>query len=126
MKMTTVEKIEFLRRRRGLKKGDLAAATGQTRQNLSNKYDRGNFSEKELSGFAEALGCELKIIFVDNIYKDIDFDKIDISGPPPTVEPDRQYYFIAKLRKYVKEKSAELGRPLRCYTETFGCPLVTA
>ena len=65
MKMTTVEKIEFLRRRRGLKKGDLAAATGQTRQNLSNKYDRGNFSEKELSGFAEALGCELKIIFVD-------------------------------------------------------------
>ena len=65
MKMTTVEKIEFLRRRRGLKKGDLAAATGQTRQNLSNKYDRGNFSEKELSGFAEALGCELKITFVD-------------------------------------------------------------
>ena len=65
MKMTTVEKIEFLRQRRGLKKSDLADATGQTRQNLANKMDRGNFSEKELSGFADVLGCDLKIVFVD-------------------------------------------------------------
>lgn len=65
MKMSTVEKIEFLRQRRGLRNGDLAEATGQTRQNLSNKMKRGNFSERELAGFAEVLGCELKIIFVD-------------------------------------------------------------
>lgn len=58
------------------------------------------------------------------MYNDIDFDKIDTSGPPPTVEPDRQYYFIAKVRQYVKKKSAELGRPLFCCTKTFGCPFV--
>lgn len=67
MKMSTVEKIEFLRQRRGLKKGDLAEGTGQTRQNLSNKLARGNFTEKELSDFAEILGCDLKITFVDKI-----------------------------------------------------------
>lgn len=48
-------------------------------------------------------------------------DKIDIEGPEPTQEPDRQYYFIKKARKLVKEKSEELGRPLYAHTETFGC-----
>lgn len=55
--------------------------------------------------------------------KDIDFDKIDISGPPPETEPERQYYFIAKARKWVKAKSEELGRPLFCCTQTFGCQM---
>lgn len=54
------------------------------------------------------------------MYNNINLDKIDISGPPPTTEPDRQYYFIAKCRQIVKKKSAELGRPLLCYTKTFG------
>lgn len=55
------------------------------------------------------------------MYNNIDLDKIDISGPPPTTEPDRQYYFMAKCRQIVKKKSAELGRPLFCHTKTFGC-----
>ena len=50
-------------------------------------------------------------------------DKIDIEGPEPTQEPDRQYYFIKKARKLVKEKSEELGRPLYAHTETFGCQM---
>ena len=50
-------------------------------------------------------------------------DKIDIEGPAPTQEPDRQYYFIKKARKLVKEKSEELGRPLYAHTETFGCQM---
>lgn len=54
------------------------------------------------------------------MYNNIDLDKIDISGPPPTTEPDRQYYFMAKCRQIVKKKSAELGRPLFCHTKTFG------
>lgn len=65
IEMTTVEKIEFLRQRRGLGKGDLAKGSGQTRQNLSNKMKRGNFTESELSAFAEVLGCKLKISFID-------------------------------------------------------------
>ena len=32
-------------------------------------------------------------------------DKIDIEGPAPIQEPERQYYFIKKARKLVKEKS---------------------
>lgn len=57
------------------------------------------------------------------MYNNIDLDKIDISGPPPTTEPDRQYYFMAKCRQIVKKKSAELGRPLFCHTKTFGCQM---
>lgn len=49
-------------------------------------------------------------------------EKIDINGPAPLEEPERQYYFIKKCRKYVKEKSEELGRPLTACSRTFGCP----
>ena len=35
----------------------LAKATGQTRQNLSNKLKRNNFSESELKTIADALNC---------------------------------------------------------------------
>lgn len=57
------------------------------------------------------------------MYNTIDFDKIDITGLPPEAEPERQYYFIAKCRDYVKEKSEELGRPLFFCTKTFGCQM---
>ncbi|MBQ7371591.1 MAG: tRNA (N6-isopentenyl adenosine(37)-C2)-methylthiotransferase MiaB, partial [Blautia sp.] len=35
----------------------------------------------------------------------------------------RQYYFIAKLKKVIAEKSTELGRPLTCCVTTFGCQM---
>lgn len=57
------------------------------------------------------------------MYNTIDFDKIDISSFPPDTEPERQYYFIAKCREYVKKKSEELGRVLTCCTQTFGCQM---
>ena len=57
------------------------------------------------------------------MYDKIDFDRIDLNCPPPETEPQRQYYFIAKCRQYVRERSAELGRPLRCCTRTFGCQM---
>ena len=50
-------------------------------------------------------------------------EKIDINGPAPLEEPERQYYFIKKCRKYVKEKSEELGRPLTACSRTFGCQM---
>ena len=44
--------------------GELAEASGQTRQNLSNKMTRGNFTEKDIESLASALGCSVKISFI--------------------------------------------------------------
>ena len=54
----------------------------------------------------------------------INLDDIDITQTPPTYEPERQYYYMAKARKYVQKKSKELGRPLTLFLKTFGCPTV--
>ena len=35
----------------------------------------------------------------------LDLDKIDLGAEAPVQEPERQYYFMAKLRALVKEKS---------------------
>lgn len=47
----------------------------------------------------------------------------DINDKEPLTEPDRQYYFIAKLSKWYKEKSKKLNRPLTFCTKTFGCQM---
>ncbi len=49
--------------------------------------------------------------------------KFDINDKEPLKEPDRQYYFIAKLQKWYKEKTTELNRPLTFCTQTFGCQM---
>ena len=41
----------------------------------------------------------------------------------PENEPERQYYFMAKLRDYVNQKKKELGRDLYACTKTFGCQM---
>ena len=57
------------------------------------------------------------------MFESIDFDKIDITRMPPTEEPQRQYFFIAKAKQYVQELSEQLGRvPTFCVT-TFGCQM---
>ena len=53
----------------------------------------------------------------------LDLDKIDLSAEAPVQEPERQYYFMAKLRALVKEKSEKLGRPLVASAQTFGCQM---
>ena len=45
---------------------------------------------------------------------------VNLEAAPPTEEPERQYYYIAKARKYVKELSEKLGRPLFAHVTTFG------
>ena len=57
------------------------------------------------------------------MYENIDLDKIDITQDPPTEEPTRQFYFMAKARKYVKAMSEKLGRPLTSVVVTFGCQM---
>ena len=41
----------------------------------------------------------------------------------PLNEPERQYYFIAKLKEHISRKKEELGRPLYACTKTFGCQM---
>ena len=57
------------------------------------------------------------------MYENIDFDNIDLTQKPPQEEPDRQYYYIAKARQYVQEKSRKKGRPLTFCVNTFGCQM---
>lgn len=64
MALTAGEKIKIVMKRRGMTLGDLADKTHQSRQNLSNKMTRDNFSEKEIKEIAEALGCDYEASFV--------------------------------------------------------------
>lgn len=57
MPLSMSEKIKIILNRRNMTLGDLAERTGQTRQNLSNKISRDNFTEKDLRKIAEALEC---------------------------------------------------------------------
>lgn len=41
----------------------------------------------------------------------------------PENEPERQYYFMAKLKEHISRKKEELGRPLYACTKTFGCQM---
>lgn len=65
MKMTVGEKVKLIMGRKGISVTELSSATGQTRQNLSNKFSRDNFSEKEIEAIADALGCTVTIQFMD-------------------------------------------------------------
>ena len=53
----------------------------------------------------------------------VNWDEIDISKVAPEEEPQRQYYYIAKMRKRVEEISKKLGRPLTFCVTTFGCQM---
>lgn len=57
MPLTMGEKIKVLLTRRNMTLSQLADATGQSRQNISNKMHRDNFTEKELYAIAKALDC---------------------------------------------------------------------
>lgn len=63
MPMTVAEKVSLIMKRQKMTMGELAEATGQTRQNLSNKMSRGNFTEKDIAKLAAALGCSVSICF---------------------------------------------------------------
>lgn len=57
------------------------------------------------------------------MYNEIDLDKIDISAEPPTEEPARQFYYMAKCRQYVEELEEKLGHRPTFFTQTFGCQM---
>ena len=63
--MTSSEKIRMLAKRKDMNLVDIAEKTGQSRQNLSNKMNRDDWKESELRAVAEAMGYQIKVVFVD-------------------------------------------------------------
>lgn len=63
MDLSVSEKVRIIMNRTGKNMTDLAAASDQSRQNLTNKMSRGNFTEKDILKIAEALGCTVNIEF---------------------------------------------------------------
>ena len=59
MDISVAEKLRLIMKRQNMTMGELAEASGQTRQNLSNKMTRGNFTEKDIESLASALGCSV-------------------------------------------------------------------
>ena len=60
------EYISLCRVQRGnMTEAELARRTGQTPQNMNNKYKRNTFKISELEKVAEALDAELRISFID-------------------------------------------------------------
>ncbi len=50
-------------------------------------------------------------------------DQIDIHAPVPVDETERQYYYMAKVRKHVEALTEELHRKPGCCVTTFGCQM---
>lgn len=62
--MTENIKIAMLKRKMNIK--ELATSLGTTGNNMTNKFKRDNFSEKELIEIAQVLNCRLDIALIDN------------------------------------------------------------
>lgn len=58
------EKIKILLLKKKMSVTDLAKLLNMTPQNLSNKFKRDNFSEKELNQIANALEVDLEMNFI--------------------------------------------------------------
>lgn len=66
MSLTFGEKIKILLKRKGLTVTELATMLGTSRQNLTNKFARDNFQEKEMIEISKKLGCTYKnVILID-------------------------------------------------------------
>ncbi len=71
--MTVTEVIKDLLKARGFSQAELAEALGTTRQNLSNKLNRDNFTVRDLCAIGKILGFSL-IFKTDEEYV-IEYDK---------------------------------------------------
>lgn len=64
LEMTENIKIVMLKRKMNIK--ELAASLGTSGNNMTNKFKRDNFTEKELNEIAHALNCKLDIALIDD------------------------------------------------------------
>jgi DNA-binding Xre family transcriptional regulator len=65
------EKIKIVMLKQKVNVKELAKRLNTSSSNITNKFKRDNFSEKELVEIAAALDCDLKIDFVDKFTKQI-------------------------------------------------------
>jgi DNA-binding Xre family transcriptional regulator len=65
--MSMTEKIKIALIKRNMSVTELANILGSTPQNLSAKFRRDNFCEKDLQEIAIALNCRFEANFIDNI-----------------------------------------------------------
>ncbi len=70
MQLSVSEKIKVILGRRNMTVSDLAKNLNTSRQNLTNKFSRNNFSEKELRQIAEAMNCSVDVLFTLNDTKE--------------------------------------------------------
>ena len=61
--MNTTNKLRAIMAARNITVTELARKMGVVPSNLSNKFKRDNFSEKDLRKIADALNCDVEIIF---------------------------------------------------------------
>ena len=66
MQLSVSEKIKIILGRRNMTVSVLAKKLNTSRQNLTNKFSRSNFSEKELRQIAEAMDCSVDVLFTLN------------------------------------------------------------
>jgi len=64
MSLSMAEKIRILLRRKKMTITDLAEVLDTSRQNLTNKLNRDNFTEKELQKIAKVLQCDFEGFFI--------------------------------------------------------------
>ncbi|MBR1390582.1 MAG: tRNA (N6-isopentenyl adenosine(37)-C2)-methylthiotransferase MiaB [Lachnospiraceae bacterium] len=57
------------------------------------------------------------------MYQEINFEKIDLHKKPPTEEPARQYYFMAKCRQWVDAFEQKKGRLPGACVVNMGCQM---
>lgn len=57
------------------------------------------------------------------MYHEIDLEKIDIAAEPPTEEPARQYYYMAKCREWVKNFQQKNGHLPKSFVVNMGCQM---
>lgn len=55
--------------------------------------------------------------------KEMNLEQYEAYIEAPAEEPERQYYYMAKCREYVKKLAEELGHVPTCCVNTFGCQM---
>lgn len=72
MDLSFGEKIKIILKRKGITVTELAAMLGTSRQNLTNKFSRDNFQEKEMVEISQKLGCTYKcVVLVDDTKEEL-------------------------------------------------------
>lgn len=66
VKMSMTEKIKIALIKKNMSVTELANILNCSPQNLSAKFKRDNFCEKDLEAIAKAIGCHFDAHFIDN------------------------------------------------------------